>query len=146
MSNKKTQEQKTSTKTQIFGHKTQRYHSFFFSPSLAHQPELGTSAMMPEAEGKNCADVAFLLLASPPDSLASRICYQVSLQIQTTNTNCFPFLYVMGPLEKSFKDLGILYTIFKLVLSTSYKQGHNKELWKCLHNNTQKSYLVSIFK
>jgi hypothetical protein len=24
--------------------------------------------MMPEAEGKNCADVAFLLLAIPPDS------------------------------------------------------------------------------
>jgi hypothetical protein len=32
---------------------------FFFFPSLDHQPELDTAAMMPEAEGKYCADVAF---------------------------------------------------------------------------------------
>jgi hypothetical protein len=49
--------------------------SFF---SLDHQPELDTAAMMPEAEGKNCADVA-LFSWQALQTVAFRISYQVSL-------------------------------------------------------------------
>jgi pyruvate/2-oxoglutarate dehydrogenase complex dihydrolipoamide dehydrogenase (E3) component len=56
----------------------------------------------------------------------------------------------MGLLEKSLKDLGILYTIFKLVLpqaTNKQMQGHNKGVMKMLtQKHTKKGYLVSIFK
>jgi hypothetical protein len=49
--------------------------------------------MMPEAEGKNCADVAFLLLASPPDSSLKN--FLSSLSANTNYKTQTAFLFYM---------------------------------------------------